>query len=176
VSNNKGVFADNIGEAYLGSLLFSASSATTIGNSIRQHVKFDYSRFTYHDRSFGIGASVGLMDDELLLDPLAMEYTFQEKGYLPWVDCSYNKSSAFGLQAFGSPVDGAQIYVASGHLPNSNGRLEWARYPALNDSDGNAIVAIGVASVPDAVGRILGIAAGSRVRDWRVTLSYTSNS
>jgi hypothetical protein len=170
------VFAYNVAETYLGSLLYSASGATTIDNSIRQHAKFDYSRFTYPDRSFGIGTSVGLMDDDLL-DPFATEYTFQEKGYLPYVDCLYNKSSAYGLHDYDwMSADGTNIYIASGYLPNSNGRQEWARYPALNDSNGNAIMAIGVASVPDLVGRILGIAAGSQVRDWRNTFFILRSS
>jgi hypothetical protein len=163
VSTKKGMFTYNPEEAYLGSLLYSASSATTIDGSIRQHAKFDYSRFTYHGRSFGVGASVGLMDDEFTQNSLATQYEFQETGYYPIVNCIYNESAAYILNDVGwEAPDGTHVYFASGYLPNSGERQEWARYPGFNM---DAIVAIGVSSTTDAVGHILGIAAGNEVRE-----------
>ncbi|KAF8852452.1 hypothetical protein BDZ45DRAFT_716973 [Acephala macrosclerotiorum] len=160
VVNTKGVFAYNVGETYLGSLLHSASTATTVDGSVRDHVKYDFSRFTYHGRSYGVGASVGLLDDELLSNPLATWYSFQENGYFPTVECIYNTSSAYVL---GNDTVDAQpqtpyMFAAQGYLPNSGTRNEWARYPGYTV---DAIVAIGVATNPDVDGRILGIASGA---------------
>lgn len=167
VSNKKGMFTYSPGEAYLGSLLSSASTATPIDNSIRQHAKFDFSRFNYHGRSFGVGASVGLVDDELLSDPLATQYTFQETGYWPIVACSYNASSAFSLKDFNwTTPDLTKVFIASGYLPNSNGQQEWARYPSFNT---NAIFAIGAATNTSVVGRMIAIAAGAQVCDREAT-------
>ncbi|CZR62141.1 uncharacterized protein PAC_12038 [Phialocephala subalpina] len=158
IANSKGVFAYNVGETYLGSLLYSASTATTIDGSVRDHAKFDHSRFTYHGRSYGIGASVGLLDDNLLSDTLATQYVFQERGYAPLVTCIYNASSAFALGNDTVDPENMYMYAAQGYLPNSEGRNEWSRYPGFST---NATVAIGVATIPDAVGRILGIASGN---------------
>jgi hypothetical protein len=163
VSTEKGMFTYNPGEAYLGSLLYSASSATTIDGSIRQHAKFDYSRFTYHGRSFGVGASVGLVDDRFTQNSLATQYEFQETGYYPIVNCISNESAAYTLNNVGwEAPDGTHVYAASGYLPNSGDRQEWARYPGFNM---DAIVAIGVSSTTDEVGNILGISAGNEVRE-----------
>lgn len=160
VVNNKGVFAYNVGEAYLGSLQYSASTATTVDGSVRDHAKYDFSRFTYHGQSYGVGASVGLLDDELLSNPLATQYTFQENGCFPLVECIYNTSSAFilGNDIVDAEIQTSYMFAAQGYLPNSGTRNEWSRYPGYTI---DAIVAIGVATNPDADGRFLGIASGA---------------
>jgi hypothetical protein len=77
VRNSKGFFTYNVGEEFLRDLLASAASATTIDGSVRQHAKTDFSRYTYSGRSYGVGASVGLTDNNVILDPLVTQYSFQ---------------------------------------------------------------------------------------------------
>jgi hypothetical protein len=156
IQNTKGTFAYNVGEFFLGSLLYSASTATTVDGSIRQHAKLDFSRFTYMGRSYGIGSSVGLLDDSILHNPLATQYQFQEEGYSPVVRCIYNASSAFFLA---DNTGLKMIYTAYRYLPNSNEGQEWASYAGFRM---DAMVAIGVASSPTSVGRVVGIASGSQ--------------
>lgn len=170
VRNSKGFFTYNVGEEFLGDLLASAASATTIDGSVRQHAKSDFSRYTYSGRSYGAGASVGLTDDNIILDPLVTQYSFQEAGYAPMVTCIYNTSSAYSIDPTAlSPF----VYAASGLLPNSNpGQQEWSRYTGYST---DTIVAIGVATDPEEIGRMIGIAAGSdyaTLNDTQCTIDF----
>lgn len=76
VQNLKGQFSYSVGNQLLGSLLASASSATTIDGSPRIHEKLDKSKFTYIGRSYGIGSSIGVMDEEILGNNLVLGYAF----------------------------------------------------------------------------------------------------
>ncbi len=60
----------------LGSLVASAASATTVDGGIRQHPKFDNTRYTFNGRSYGVGASAGLADDSITENPLALSYMY----------------------------------------------------------------------------------------------------
>lgn len=91
----KGLFAYSVGIQMQASLLTSASSATPVNGTVRQHAKLDGSRYTYFGRSYGVGASVGLTDDALQGNDLLLEYYFQEVGYNTAVQCSHNSSSDF---------------------------------------------------------------------------------
>jgi hypothetical protein len=155
IRTSKGLFTYSVGEGLLGPLLASASSATTIDGSVRQHAKIDFSRFTYSGRSYGVGASVGLIDGNILLDLLVTQYSFPEAGYAPMVTCIYNTSSNYFL----SDSEQSLIWIASGFLPNSHPQEpEWSRYIGFKT---DPIVAIEVATAPDAIGRMIGIASGS---------------
>nr|WOD46531.1 hypothetical protein [Trichoderma atroviride] len=138
VQNLKGRFSYSVGNQLLGSLLASASSATTIDGSLRIHEKLDKSKFAYIGRSYGIGSSIGLVDEEILGNNRALGYAFQEAGYKADVDCIYNASSAFSLS---STVDDL-VYAASGPLPDSDNGPEYSDYIGHNM---DRIVAIGVA-------------------------------
>jgi hypothetical protein len=82
-----------------------------------QHAKNDFSRFTYSGRSYGVGASVDLTDDNIALDLLITQYSFQEAGYATMVTCIYNTSSVYCIDtADQSPL----VYAASALLPNSH--------------------------------------------------------
>ncbi|KAM0523136.1 hypothetical protein ACHAPE_001628 [Trichoderma viride] len=138
LQNLKGRFSYSVGNQLLGSLLASASSATTIDGSPRIHEKLDKSKFTYIGRSYGIGSSIGLMDEEILGNSLALGYAFQEAGYKADVNCIYNVSSAFSLSS--TVVD--LVYAASGPLPDSDNGPEYSDYIGHNM---DRIVSIGVA-------------------------------
>ncbi|PTB42429.1 hypothetical protein M441DRAFT_46108 [Trichoderma asperellum CBS 433.97] len=138
VQNLKGRFSYSVGNQLLGSLLASASSATTIDGSPRIHEKLDKSKFTYIGRSYGIGSSVGLADEGILDNNLALGYAFQETGYNADVNCIYNASSQFSL----SPTVDSLIYAASGPLPDSDNGPEYSDYIGHNM---DRIVSVGVA-------------------------------
>lgn len=72
------------------------------------------------------------------------------------VTCIYNASSAYTIDPTSlSP----ELYVVSGLLPNSQPwQPEWARYIGFGIG---SIIAIGVATNPDEIGRVIGIVAGS---------------
>ncbi|KAI3331479.1 hypothetical protein HD806DRAFT_518499 [Xylariaceae sp. AK1471] len=150
----KGVFAYSVGMQLQGGLLNTASSATPVDGSARVHKKLDASGFTYVGRSYGVGAAVGLVDDELMADKLLLGYTYEESGFDTTVTCVYNESSAFVLVA-----DGHSWYQARGPLPNSgDAGPEDSSYVGHT---ADSIVAIGVGRNPEDPRHMLAIAAGS---------------
>lgn len=151
---SKGMFSYAVGMKYLGSLLSSAATATPLDGSLRQHPKYDNSRFVYMGRSYGVGSSPGLTDDSILQSALATSYFYQEPGYEPVVHCIYNQSTEFVLSDIGEDM----LYAASGNLPDSDGDPEYSVYVGHGTS---AIVAIGVAHQITSPRRYVAIAAGS---------------
>ena len=149
----KGLFSFSPGVRLLGSLLASAAPATTVDGGIRQHPKFDNTRYTYNGRSYGVGASAGFADDHITDDLEALSYKFQENGLRADVECIYNSSTEFVIANKSDP----DIYPAKGNIPDSSGQEEYSEYYGHNS---DAIVAIGVAERDTSTERILGIAAG----------------
>ncbi|KAH2639345.1 hypothetical protein KXV79_007784, partial [Aspergillus fumigatus] len=81
IRNTKGYFTYSVGVGLLTPLVASASTATTVDGSIRNHNKLDNSGYAYHGRSYGVGAPVGLVDDILHREnPRATNYTYEETG------------------------------------------------------------------------------------------------
>ena len=155
--NQKGFFTYSPGVLFQGLLTQALSTATTVDGSDRQHAKYDNSNFLYVRRSFGIGASVGLTDDHILVHPLAMSYNYQENGYASQTNCIYNSSAEFFLEEDG---DETMLYAAQGYLPDSVG----PEYSVYVGHGPDAIVSIGVGSPNGGSSekpRYLGIAAGS---------------
>jgi hypothetical protein len=87
LQDTKGSFSYSVGTHFQGLLLSSAASATTVDNSTRHHSKMDNSQYTYAGRSYGIGASVGLVDDSILNNDLATAYRCRDTGYDTRVVC-----------------------------------------------------------------------------------------
>ncbi len=138
----------------LGSLISSAASATTVDGRIRQHQKSDNSRYTYNGRSHGVGSSVGLVDDVIARNPLALSYAYQENGLRADVKCIYNLSTKYVVEA----ESDTNIYPIHGNLPNSG---DWGKeYSEFYGHNTDAIVSIGVTANNASTERILGIAAG----------------
>ncbi len=150
----KGLFSFSPGLRMLGSLVSSAASATTVDGRIRQHPKSDNSRYTYNGRSHGVGSSVGLVDDVIASNPLALSYVYQENGLRADVKCIYNLSTEY---VAGAEYD-TEIYPIHGKLPNSRDGAE--EYSDFFGHNTDAIVSIGVAANNASTERILGIAAG----------------
>lgn len=138
VRNRQGLFTYNVGIQLAGQLLSSASAATPPDNSERLHGKLDNSGFTYINRSYGVGASVGLLDQPIITNDLTVSYSYLEDGYVPTVSCIYNQSSNFMLQN----TTYQWVYEAYGELPDSDSGPEESSYIGHTM---DSIVAIGVA-------------------------------
>lgn len=152
----KGIFSYRVGIIQQGSLLKSASDATTVDGSDLKHDKLDNTGFIYTGRSYGVGASVGLTDDIILNNNYAQNYSYLETGYNTRVTCMYNESTAFSLKPLGSS---GNIFQAIGELPDSNGKIENSTYFGNGSA---SIVALGVTSnKPPGTSTLVGIAAGS---------------
>jgi hypothetical protein len=153
IRTQKGFFSYSVGQQQSGQLLGSAASASWTGPGLHVHRKLDNTQFSYRGRSYGIGASVGIMDQGISGNPQVAGYTYEEQGYLANVSCIYNASSQFVLSG---PVN-EWIYAASGVVPDSTDGLEYSNYIG---HDGRAIVAIGTACSDNSPRRFLSITAG----------------
>lgn len=137
VQNTHGRFSYSVALDFLGSLLASASSATPIEPGLRQQRKIDNSRYTYMGRSYGMGSTAGLVDDNIEGNRHARLYAYQEDGYRADVDCIYNETSDFRLEESKQHW----VYTARGMLPDSDDTEEYSSYVG---HDGTSVVAIGV--------------------------------
>lgn len=152
----KGMFTYDVGIAFQGALLSTASTATTVDGNPRQHAKFDNTGLVYNGRSYGVGSSSGLFEDGIWNDPHVAGYGYWENGYKAEVDCMYNSSTAFLLRELGPRYP--WMYAAEGYMPNSNHILETSTYLAPNPA---SLFAIGVAAGAVNGTQYLSIAAGS---------------
>jgi hypothetical protein len=123
--------------ALQGSLLLSASSATTVDASPRVHSKLDNSQWTFNGRSYGAGSSVALADPQLpqsISTGALQRYTYFEAGYMPTVDCIKNTTSNITFSLIEeTSVDSLVVYVLTGTLPNeAPGTVE--HYPVTNQN------------------------------------------
>ena len=83
-----------------GLLLLSASSATTLDGRPRKHSKLDNPKWEYIGRSFGIGSSVGQLNERIFDDRL-LRYSYTELGYNTKVSCIQNRTSDFYFRLIG---------------------------------------------------------------------------
>jgi hypothetical protein len=95
-------------------------TATDTGSN-QTHAKHDRTRYSYSNRSYGVGSSIGLAGDVLNV-PNLQQYSFDEIGYASQVECIINATSNWQLYEWvtsntsGVPND----YLAVGSLPNSD--------------------------------------------------------
>ncbi|KAJ9272608.1 hypothetical protein DTO212C5_1335 [Paecilomyces variotii] len=157
IRDTKGYFTYSVGVGMLTSLLSSANSASPVDGGIRDHGKLDNTRYNYHGRSYGAGASVGLLDASVLDIPRATNYSYDEVGLDASVTCIYNDSSQFVID---SDLPETNLYAAEGPLPDS--KSSSGEYSVYVGRGSSSIVAIGVAAVPTAFTamRYMAIAAG----------------
>lgn len=155
-----GRFSYSVGIQLLGRVLAGASSASTVDRGVRVHSKMDRSRYSYIGRSYGIGASAGLADQDIENEKLALGYKYQEIGYKASVQCIYNQTSDFRLH---DPLTDGPTFTALGKLPDSDNGGEWSTYIGHTK---RTVVAIGVAHFPENMGPVarprkyLALAAG----------------
>lgn len=92
--NDKGTFSYAPGVAIQGIILQNAASATSTNGSLQEHRKNNVSRLSYSGRSYGVGASAGIMNLTLEAAETIKEYAYFEKGYQSNVSYIRNSSSA----------------------------------------------------------------------------------
>ena len=122
---------------YLGQLLQSVRSATTFNSTkLRQHPKFDYTKYQYAGRSYGVGSSVGLTDTDWTLARHSQSYTYQEQGFQSKANCIYNTSAVWRITAAVITTESGlpDIFRVSGFYPNSN----WTAIYGANFASANA--------------------------------------
>jgi hypothetical protein len=104
-----------------GFLLNDGASASTQNTTITPlYKKNDNSNFTYYRRSYGVGASVGLVDKHIQTRyPGLNSFSFNETGSFADVYCMVNRSTAFHLDLTLNSKNVAfpNIYEANGCPP-----------------------------------------------------------
>lgn len=153
----RGFFTYNVGELNTGKIIETAASATTVDGSPTRHAKMDNTGYFYKGRSYGVGVSIGLVDDDFVRNQYVTNYTFQEAGYKAAATCIHNSTTDYHLECH----SGSKFPYCSalGRLPNSGpGEGEYADHPAWGS---DVIVAVAVTTDTTRPGRMLGIAAGS---------------
>jgi hypothetical protein len=101
--------------------LVRAVATATSGNSVpRRHFKWDNSGYQYVGRSYGVGSSVGLMDDHIHTLPSVQQYKYDEVGLVTETSCQYNRSAAYYISRIGNFSVNPALYLTLGALPNSN--------------------------------------------------------
>ena len=139
--DSRGIFSYSPNYDHVGLILTQAASASSIGNHSQPVRRLDNTRYTYVGRSYGVGSSVGLVDESFAQNA-TRGYTYHENGYLSHVQCIQNSTSSWAISSTGYNFqDGyPNIYWVEGHLPNGNGEAYTAC--GLGSSD-NIFVLIG---------------------------------
>lgn len=119
INVDKGIFTFDPGWDLQGLILNSAASASNRTGGPTTHPKLDRTQYSYTNRSYGVGASVGLTSGPLLNK--AMRYTYHENGIESSVSCIYNRSSEWQLTpSAGQPSNWfLSVFEAQGPLPNT---------------------------------------------------------
>ncbi|KAK6504307.1 hypothetical protein TWF506_002511 [Arthrobotrys conoides] len=138
-SLDQGTFSYVVWKTKTGLLTNAILQASSRNSSAPKHQKLDNTGYSYLGRSYGVAASVGLVDLQAFNNgtggnPVAMElvrsYSYFEDGYLSAVSCQTNFSSQLFFSKLGEvqSINGrfpVQIYRAGGSLPNG----EWVGFP-----------------------------------------------
>ncbi len=109
-----------------GTMLDVAADASSRRNGTNSHAKMDKTGYTYARRSYGVGASAGLVEDALLNSTEG--YIYHELGFWAQTSCIYNSTSNFYLGP--NILEGAgflvEIFEAQGSLPYGNDNINFA--------------------------------------------------
>ena len=117
-TTERGIFSFLPGIDIQGLLLNSAQDASsrTQAGGTNSHAKLDKTGYVYTGRSYGVGASVGLVDGSA---QSVTSYTYNETGFRTATQCIYNDTSAFLLEGLRTPEDWVlQVFDATGYIPN----------------------------------------------------------
>ena len=101
-----------------GSMLGTAAQATNQSGGISSHARLDKTGYVYAARSFGVGASVGLMDQAF--PNTTKSYNYTELGLQSHTSCIYNDTADISMGTDLLPQgDGwlYQLFDISGYLP-----------------------------------------------------------
>lgn len=121
ISTPLGIFSFSPVRDRFGFLLNDGASASTQNTTITPlYKKNDNSNFTYYGRSYGVGASVGLVDKHIQTRyPGLNSFSFNETGSFADVECIVNRSTEFHLDLTlnSENVQFPNIYEANGCPP-----------------------------------------------------------
>ena len=101
----------------------------------------DKTGYTYKQRSFGVGSSMGLFTDfsDFVYYNHSTTFAYQEKGYNTTVHCAFNVSSKWGILPEVASDQGSNdlvpnVYLAGGATPD--GGLDWQlEYSAVSNAN-----------------------------------------
>ena len=122
-------------------MINTAAGVIADKDSIGTRPRSDKTGYTYTDRSYGVGSSMGLVADftESYIYNQSTTFVYQEIGYDASVNCSFNASSKWGiLPEAASDQDSNKLvpnaYVAGGATPD--GGLDWQiEFSAVSDAN-----------------------------------------
>lgn len=154
------------GATQASSLLNSfATASSSDSSSARRHRKSDGSAYSYIGRSYGVGASVGLVQPTFTADDVkspTISYTYNETGYQTMIQCTYNESSDWSISLQDSIGNGSfpNLFLAQGSISPGNFLEDYA---VVGFGSGDSIVAL-IAGGHDITNNIV-IAAGDGYDD-----------
>ena len=159
-----GSFSYSPGVASSGLILNNAAAAISTNDTIVKHSKNDLTQYFYKGRSYGVGASPGLVDPPGNNSSLK-SYTYSEIGYQASVACIKNTSSLWGWiisQNFTGDAN-PSILFANGSFPDGAND----NYAQMGYSLSDTIVSL--SGHTNTEGGFLAIAGGSQYAE----LNYT---
>ena len=116
-----------------GSMMNTAAGVITDKDTLGTRPRSDKTGYTYSQRSYGVGSSIGL---SILDFGESTVFAYQEPGYYAEVLCAFNTSSNWGISTGYEDPNPLipNIYLASGSTPND--KLYWQlQYSAVSDSN-----------------------------------------
>ena len=122
-------------------MINTAAGVIADKDSIGTRPRSDKTGYTYTDRSYGVGSSMGLVADftDSAIYDQSTTFVYQEIGYDASVNCSFNVSSKWGiLPEATSDQDSNKlvpnVYLAGGATPD--GGLDWQlEFSAVSDAN-----------------------------------------
>lgn len=148
-----------------GTMLDVAADASSRINGTNSHAKMDKTGYTYTHRSYGVGASAGLV--EVVLLNSTESYVYHELGFLAQTTCIYNSTSNFYLGP--NILEGAgflvEIFEAQGSLPYGNDDVNFA----TAGFGASGVVALITATVD--LRHVLAMTTGATGSDWYAPLN-----
>ena len=159
-----GAFSYTPGVANSGLILNNAAAAISINDTIFRHSKNDLTQYLYKGRSYGVGASPGLVDPPGSNSSLT-SYNYSEIGYQTSVSCIKNTSSLWGWTIAQDNTGRAypSILFANGSFPD--GTMD--NYAQMGYARSDTIVSLGGHTNTES--GFLAIAGGSQYAE----LNYT---
>ena len=159
-----GSFSYSPGVTSSGLILKNAAAAISSNDTIVRHSKNDLTQYLYEGRSYGVGASPGLVDppgENISL----ISYTYSEIGYQASVACIKNTSSLWGwyIAQNNSGDTYPSILFANGHFPDG----AYDNYAQMGYRLSDTIVSL--SGHTNTEGGFLAIAGGSQYAE----LNYT---
>ena len=102
-----------------GLILNAAEQASRREGGLNTQAKLDRTGYTFRSRSYGAGASVGLMNDFVLPGEHVISYSYNESGFVAKPMCIYNSTSEWHLKRLTTDSDWSMsVHNARGRLPN----------------------------------------------------------